>query len=209
MLSRPILVISGPSGVGKGSIIQHILNNFPTKVSLSVSQTSREPRKGEINGIHYKFIGKDMSKHLSCIELEKQFLEYTSVHGNFYGTSYDEISRIHKERKLCILDIDSHGVKQIKSSKHFQNCDNVSYVIKYLFIAPPSMSELERRLRGRATENENQIITRLKNAQIELNYGNKDNYDKIIVNNNLDLALKETVDCIDGWFPFLSLGNKV
>ena len=209
MISRSILVISGPSGVGKGSIIQHILNKFPTKVSLSVSQTSREPRKGEINGIHYNFIGKDMSKVLSHIELEKQFLEYTSVHGNFYGTSYDEISRIHKEGTLCILDIDSHGVKQIKSSKHFQNCNELSYVIKYLFIAPPSMSELEKRLRGRATENENQIITRLKNAQIELNYGTKENYDKIIVNHDLDSALKETINCVDGWYPHLSLGRMV
>lgn len=203
MISKSCLVICGPSGVGKGTILSSILHQFPSKVGLSVSQTNRLPRKGEVHGIHYDFITNDMSAELDPSELKKRFLEYTLIHGNFYGTSYDAIHKIHNEGKLCVLDIDSHGVKQIKTSEYLIN--QLACNIKYLFIAPPSMLELELRLRGRGTENEKQIQTRLRNAQIELAYGTKENFDKIIVNDKLENAVQETIDSINIWFPSLSL----
>ena len=92
-----------------------------------------------MHGFHYDFINSDTIEHLSHDELKQQFIEYTRIHGNFYGTSLESIKKIHDSGKLCLLDIDAHGVKQIKQS-HIQ--------CRYIFIAPPSFEELETRLRG-------------------------------------------------------------
>lgn len=205
------LIIAGPSGVGKGTLIQSLLTTFPDKIALSVSQTTRAPRQGEINGYHYEFISPSTLTGLSDIELKQRYMEYTHVHGNFYGTSKDAMLRIHKEGKLCILDIDSNGVRQVKDilDQKKPPLDNSAAsddeICKFLFIAPPSFDDLERRLRGRGTENEQQIQTRLKNAVKEMDYGTNNNFDKILLNENFDVLRQDCLKTLNLWFPHLQL----
>lgn len=206
------LVIAGPSGVGKGTLIQSLLTTFPDKIALSVSQTTRAPRQGEINGFHYQFISPSEVAGVNEEELKQRFMEYTYVHGNFYGTSKDAMSRIHKEGKLCVLDIDSNGVRQVKEIRRnrqkkpsLRAQSDEDGICKYLFIAPPSYEDLERRLRGRGTETEQQIQTRLKNAAKEMDYGTADNFDKVLVNENFEVMRQECIKTLNLWFPHLGL----
>jgi guanylate kinase len=206
------LVIAGPSGVGKGTLIQSLLTSFPDKIALSVSQTTRPPRQGEVNGYHYEFISPSLVAGLTDLELKQQFMEYTYVHGNFYGTSKDAMSRIHNQGKLCILDIDSNGVKQMKDIRTTNEMKRTSpgeeEICKFMFIAPPSFEDLERRLRGRGTETEQQIQTRLKNAIKELDYGTEENFDKILVNENVEVTRQECIGMLSLWFPHLELTSR-
>ncbi|KAK1930997.1 Guanylate kinase 1 [Phytophthora citrophthora] len=128
------IVIAGPSGVGKGTLINLLLEKFPHTFSFSVSHTTRGPREGEVNGVAYHFTPKD--KVLKEIEAGL-FLEHAEVHGNVYDTSKRAVQDVQEKGKICILDIDIQGVQQVKKS---------GIEAKYLFIAPPSMDDLEKRL---------------------------------------------------------------
>jgi guanylate kinase len=194
------LVICGPSGVGKGTLIQFIIDKYPNRIGLSVSQTTRKPRPGEIHGYHYNFIKLEEILNMSEDELKKTYLEYTRVHGNFYGTRMDSISKIHNDGKLCIFEIDSYGVKQVKQKSHL-SC-------KYIFIAPPYKEKLEERLRDRGTETEEQIQIRLKNALTELSYGTSKNFDYILVNREIKQATEEFENVLHQWYPYLNLVNE-
>jgi len=180
------IVITGPSGVGKGTLIDRLLKERPDKFGFSVSHTTRQPRSGEIDGKHYHFTSKEqMEKAIA----EGKFVESANVHGNFYGTSKQAVECVQNEGKVCILDIDVQGCESVKKS---------TLKPKYIFVAPPSMEALEKRLRGRGTETEEKIQTRLKNATGEMNYTKRDKFfDKIIVNDNLDTAFKELRAWID------------
>jgi len=169
------VVIAGPSGVGKGTLIQKLLADFPEKFGFSVSHTSRKPRNGESHGIQYYFSTvEDMSKEIA----EGKFVEHANVHGNFYGTSKAAVETVMNQNKICILDIDVQGCEQVKKS---------SIKARYLFIVPPSPEELERRLRGRGSEAEESIQRRLTNARKELEYSSKTGFfDLILVNDDLD-----------------------
>jgi guanylate kinase len=114
------------------------------------------------------------------------FIEYANVHGNLYGTSRKAVEFVQTQGRLCILDVDVQGVKQIKES---------NFLSQYIFIAPPSIQSLEQRLRQRGTENEDQVKLRLKNAKLELDYGYTDgNFDEIIVNENLSDSVERVSD---------------
>jgi len=130
------LVIAGPSGAGKGTIISKLMEKYPKRFGFSVSHTSRAPRPEEKDGVHYHFTTmEEIDKGIA----KGDFVECAEVHGNKYGTSNMSILKVKSEGKIPILDIDIQGVQRVKGS---------TLTCKYVFINPPSMEELEKRLRG-------------------------------------------------------------
>ncbi|XP_076884437.1 guanylate kinase 2-like [Bidens hawaiensis] len=170
---RPI-VISGPSGVGKGTLINMLMKDFPTMFGFSVSHTTRAPRPKEQDGVHYHFTNKTVMED----EIKAgKFLEYASVHGNLYGTSVEAVEVVADSGKRCILDIDVQGARSVRASP---------LEAVFVFICPPSFEELEKRLRARGTETEELIQKRLNNAKAELEQGTSSNlFDHILVNDDL------------------------
>ena len=183
------LVICGPSGVGKGTIIGSILKKFNDKVALSVSHTTRNPREGESNGIHYHFVTEDVM--LKGIK-DNLFLEHAKVHNHLYGTSRTSIDTIIESKRIPILDVDTLGVLSIKKKKFPAN---------YVFIRPPSIEVLERRLRYRGTESEPQLLLRLANAKREMDYGTEKNFDLVLENDKLDDTVKNLHTVMSTWYP--------
>lgn len=174
--TRP-LIISGPSGVGKGTLCNLLLSRHPRLFATTVSHTTRAPRPGETPGREYHFVN-----HVDFQSLVDSgaFVEHAQFGGNHYGTSKDTIQTILKQGQVPVLDIEMEGVKQIKASH---------LAARYLFIAPPSMEILETRLRTRGTEKEESIQKRLAQAQHEMAYAATDGaHDAIIVNDDLERA---------------------
>ncbi|ROW06805.1 hypothetical protein VMCG_04126 [Cytospora schulzeri] len=181
---RP-LIISGPSGVGKGTLFKKLFAQHPDTFTLSVSHTTRSPRTGEQDGVDYHFV-----THAGFEELIAQdgFVEHAQFGGNRYGTSKSTIREQGEKGKVVLLDIEMEGVKQIKAS---------GIPARFVFVAPPSEEELERRLRGRGTEKEESIQKRLAQAKLELQYSKVPGvHDIIIVNDDLDKAYKELEDFV-------------
>ncbi|TPX11887.1 uncharacterized protein E0L32_007385 [Thyridium curvatum] len=181
---RP-LVISGPSGVGKGTLYKMLFDRHPETFTLSVSHTTRAPRPGESDGVHYHFVSMEDFESL----IGKQgFVEHAKFGGNRYGTSKMTIEEQGAKGRVVVLDIEMEGVKQIKQS---------TMSARYIFIAPPSEEELEKRLRGRGTEKEQSIQNRLQQAKLELEYAKTPGvHEKIIVNDDLEKAYKELEDFV-------------
>lgn len=174
-----LIVLSAPSGCGKSTIIKEIIDDEQLKLSFSISVTSRKPREGEKNGVHYYFISDE--EFLQLID-EDKFIEWEEVYaGTHYGTLISELSRVAAEGRNLILDIDVKGGINVK--KRFKQ-DVLS-----IFIMPPSIEELEKRLRGRATDSEDVIRKRLAKAEYEIGFANL--YDKVIVNDNLSEAVED------------------
>lgn len=192
-LPQPV-VFCGPSGVGKGTLIDLLMKKHSgDKFGFSVSHTTRKPREGEVDGKHYHFTTVDAIKKEIA---DGKFIEYAEVHGNYYGTSVAAVEAVQKDGKICILDIDIQGVMKVKES---------SLSPKYLFISPPSMEALEKRLRGRGTETEEAIKKRLGNASKEMEYGQTEgNFDKIYVNEDLEETFAGLAKDFETWYPHLS-----
>jgi len=163
-----LFIISGPSGVGKGTLCKAIkdLGNLV----FSVSCTTRPSREGEIDGVHYKFLS--LEEFNAKLEMSL-FLEHASVHGNMYGTLYSDVESALESGSDVILEIDVQGAFQVKSK---MKCISV-------FILPPSIEELGNRLRGRGTDNNEKIELRLKNAEYEISRSGE--FDHCIVNDSL------------------------
>lgn len=176
-----LFVISAPSGAGKTTLCQKLREIVPD-VKFSVSYTTRKPRAGEVDGVHYSFVDEDEFRSMIA---EGEFVEWAQVHGNFYGTSKRRIEVMINEGFDVILDIDVQGGRQIK--EHFP--DSV-----LIFVLPPSMDELKKRLTGRMSDAEDVIKKRLKNAADEIR--EYKNYDYVIINDNFDDALEEIVAII-------------
>lgn len=181
---RP-LVLCGPSGSGKSTLIKRLFEEFPDTFGFSVSHTTRLPRAGEQDGKHYYFISKDeMQRKID----EGEFLESATFSDNLYGTSKRAVEDVQRAGKVCVLDIDIQGVKQIKGS----TLDPL-----YVFIKPPSISELERRLKGRKTETDDSLQRRLSVARTEIEYGESPgNFHVVIENHNVNKAYQTLRDFI-------------
>ena len=177
-----LMAVSGPAGVGKGTIVKTIIQRREDVVE-SVSCTTREPREGEIDGKHYFFISKE--EFLRRIK-EKDFLEYDEHFGNYYGTPRSFVEKT-LETKSIILEIDVVGALNVK--KEFPE-------LVLVMIAPPSIEELKRRLIGRGSESEESLKIRL--ARLEFELAQKDKYDYFIVNDDLETAIAEVEKIIDG-----------
>ncbi|HIS82658.1 TPA: guanylate kinase [Candidatus Scatenecus faecavium] len=182
-MNKKLFVLSGSSGVGKGTVLKGFLDKNPNFM-LSISCTTRKPRQGEVDGVNYFFISKDDFKN--CIENDK-FLEWAEFAGNFYGTKKKYINQCLQEGKDIILEIDTQGALQVKK----QMPEAV-----LIFICPPSYETLESRLRGRHTEDEETIQKRLEQVKVELERAEK--FDYKIVNDNLEDAINELSRVIFG-----------
>lgn len=176
MMSKGILiVVSAPSGCGKGTILAEILKS--DEFYYSVSATTRQPREGETDGVNYHFLQKDQFENL--IENDGM-LEYAQYCGNYYGTPRDKVFQKLDEGKNVILEIEVQGAMQIK-----KKCPDAVFI----FIAPPSVQELKRRLEKRGTESAEIINQRVSEAAHEISFAHE--YDYIIVNGELDKAVED------------------
>ena len=176
-----LMAVSGPAGVGKGTIVKTIIAKRDDVVE-SVSCTTRKPRAGEIDGKHYFFLSKE--EFLRRIE-EKDFLEYDEHFGNYYGTPRSFVEETLKTKSV-ILEIDVVGSLNVK--KEFPE-------LVLVMIAPPSVEELKRRLIGRGSEDEESLKTRL--ARLDYELAQRDKYDYYIVNDDLDTAIAEVEAILD------------
>ena len=191
--TQPV-VLCGPSGVGKSTLIKRLFADEPDSFGFSVSHTTRSPRQGETEGVSYHYVTREKFEKL--IE-EGAFLEYAQFGGNYYGTSAKAVKDVSEpdaktgKQKRALLDIDTQGVKLIKA--------NHAYLHPlFIFIAPPSIGDLRKRLEGRGTETDDSITKRLAMAASELEYARKGNHDVIVLNDDVDRAYKVFKAAIDG-----------
>lgn len=181
MSKGTLFVVTGPSGAGKGTVLGKVLKQID-KVYYSVSATTRESRPGEIDGVHYYFVSKDGFQEMID---NKQLLEYASYAGNYYGTPTQPVDFHLNSGEDVILEIELQGAMQIKDRRK----DAI-----FIFIAPPSLEELESRLRGRGTEDEEHVIMRLEKAKLECAAAKEFNH--IVVNDVVDAAVEKMIKII-------------
>ena len=175
---KKIILITAPSGSGKTSIVNHLMKKFP-QLSFSVSATTRQPRRGEQNGVDYYFISQ--AEFREKIH-DKEFLEWEMVYeGKYYGTLKSDIERIWKENKIPVLDIDVQG------AIHVQQQYPVNTIA--IFIQPPSTEELKRRLKLRGSETDQSLQARLNKSGYEMTF--KKHFENIIINEKFENACKE------------------
>ncbi|HOH89276.1 MAG TPA: guanylate kinase [Bacillota bacterium] len=176
-----LIVIAGPSGAGKGTICRELLRNYGKNLELSISVTTRKPRDGEAEGVHYFF--RDMEEFFRMVE-NGELIEFAKVHDNYYGTPKKYVMEKLEEGKNVILEIDVQGAMNVK--KIFNEA-------VLIFVIPPTFADLKKRIEGRGTETQNDICKRLKNAYDEISHAV--NYDYIIVNDDIKDAA-EKINCI-------------
>jgi len=182
--SNKIIIITAPSGSGKTSITKHLLKTFPDKLSFSISATTRQKREYERDGVDYYFITvddfKEKIQHNSFIEWEMVY------EGKYYGTLKSEIHRIWKEEKTPLLDIDVQGAVHLQQ-EHPEGTLSI-------FIEPPSVDELKKRLLSRGTETPETLSVRVSKSTYELTF--KHHFNNVIVNDNLEKACKEAEEIV-------------
>ena len=171
-----IFVVSAPSGAGKSSLVNAVCE-IDSNIKLSISHTTRSQRSGEVDGVDYHFT--DVSTFQQMIN-NNEFIEYAKVYDNYYGTNKNTISNFIQQGYKVILEIDHQGALQIKK---------LIPEAVLIYIKPPSISELERRLRGRNTDNEETITKRLSQANLDMSYAKY--FDKIIINDDFIITVKK------------------
>lgn len=172
-----VLVLSGPSGAGKSSLVNKIIDDIG-ECYFSISTTTRPIREGEVNGVHYHFVDEEEFK--KDIE-EDYFLEYAVVHGNYYGTSIKPVKKALEEGKLVLFDIDVQGNHAINN--------RLGDITTSVFITPPTLSELKRRLENRSTDAQEVIERRVQMAKREIQRVAE--YDFLVINDDLEKAAEK------------------
>lgn len=186
-----LVVVSAPSGAGKSTLCNRLVERFPG-MTYSVSCTTRAPRGDEQDGVHYHFLSRD--EFLRRAD-DGEFLEYAEVHGNFYGTLKSTVRDALETGHDLLMDIDVQGAAQIRDAcAALSEDDPLRKRFVDVFIAPPSFEELERRLRDRATDCDEVIAKRLRNAEEEM--AQRDAYAHCLINDRLDEALEQFVHII-------------
>lgn len=179
MTNNKLIIIAAPSGAGKTSVTKHLLKAFPSQLVFSISCATRPPRNHEKHGVDYYFISADEFKRRID---QKEFAEWEMVYeGKYYGTLKRELERIWKQGKAPLLDVDVQGGINIQQQYPEQSLS--------LFIEPPSMEELEKRLKKRGTETPDSLKARIEKASFEMTF--KDRFDHIIVNDELERTCKD------------------
>ena len=168
-----LLIVCGPSGVGKTSLCEELLEQFD-RLQFSVSYTTRQPREDEVDGEDYHFVGEETFRQMREGD---EFAEWARVHGNFYGTSFEVIRRAWERGEDLLFDIDYQGARQLQ--EHFPQSSGV-------LVIPPDMETLAERLRGRGSETEADFERRMENARREL--AQYELFDYIVENDDFDLA---------------------
>jgi guanylate kinase len=180
--NRLLIVFSGPSGTGKSTLIQGLLKPFP-ELSFTVSCTTRAIRRGEVEGRDYHYLStEEFQRRIDAGE----FVEWEALHENRYGTPWSELQRLWDIRRVPLLDIDVMGALNVK---------RMEPGARLIFIAPPSLLELERRLRARGTETEQQIRIRLARAEREMAMSAQ--FDHVVVNDDLLTAGRELTEILN------------
>jgi guanylate kinase len=175
-MSGNLFIVSAPSGAGKSSLVKALLNQ-DASIRLSVSCTTRAPRPGEIDGVHYHFISRENFQ----VRLgQSEFLESAEVYGNFYGTSQRWIEEEMAAGRDILLEIDWQGAAQVRK---------LIPAVKSIFILPPSLSELQRRLDGRGTDSAEIIANRMAAAQEDISHALE--FDYLVINDQFDDALSD------------------
>jgi guanylate kinase len=177
-MSRPVVFV-GPSGIGKNTIITHLMELYPGRFAFSVSHTTRAPREGEVDGVNYHFVTREKFEQDAA---NKKFLEHAEVHGNYYGTSFEAIRAVERSGKTCVIDVNIDGAIAVAKSRL------KPFII---FLRPESIPALERRLRARGTESEESIRKRMATATEEMKRfeENKSIWNLVIVNDRMDKTL--------------------
>ncbi|HVX26791.1 MAG TPA: guanylate kinase [Parafilimonas sp.] len=177
--NNKLIIITAPSGAGKTSVTKYLLSKIPA-LAFSISATTRKPRSNEVDGVDYYFITENEFHDKILVN---EFIEWEMVYeGKYYGTFKNELNRIWKENKTPLLDIDVKGAIHV----HEQFNDNCLTI----FIEPPSVEELKKRLQSRGTESLESLQTRLNKAIFELSF--KHQFNKIVINDDLERACNET-----------------
>ncbi|MCQ2794510.1 MAG: guanylate kinase [Bacilli bacterium] len=174
-----LVIIAGPSGVGKGTVRKEVMHDRTLNLVFSISLTTRPKRVGEKNGVDYHFVSR--KDFLAAIK-NHDLLEYNQYVGHYYGTSKSQIEKVRRQGKNVMLEIDVNGAKNVK--KAFPASEVLSF-----FIVPPSLKELAKRIKGRSTENASTIKKRLAKARVELKLKNR--FDYVVINDKVDRAAKE------------------
>lgn len=185
--SLDAVVFSGPSGVGKGTLIKKIRDMHPTKFAFSVSHTTRDRREGEVDGVHYHFVKRDVMEKM--IE-NGEFLEACNVHGNLYGTSKAALQSVSDSGKIAIIEMDVQGAQKLKKQQGDLN-------FYYIFISADE-NELERRLTARGTDDAERIKTRMTTAKSENEFINENPnfYDQVVVNDDLEATANKIINLL-------------
>ena len=175
-----VFILSGPSGVGKTTVWDEIRSKHPDRIEKIVTTTTRAPRAGEIHGTHYYFLSK--AEFEAKIE-RSEMIEFALVHGNYYGSTVDELERIVSHGRHPLYIVDPQGMAHLKPE-----LTRRGYGVSTVFLLPPSIDVLKERLRGRGTEDDSALSIRLANALVEMEEQNF--YDHKIVNDSLENAVE-------------------
>ena len=178
---KKLIIITGPSGVGKGTVVKELLDRNKD-IWLSISATTRNPRVGENDGLNYYFISEERFKDMID---KKEFLEWAQFAGNYYGTPLSTVNEKIEKGFIVLLEIEVEGAKQIKEK--FPESSSI-------FLLPPSKEELEKRIRNRGTEKEEAIDRRLSRANYEI--ASSDQFDFVLTNHDVDETVKEVFKII-------------
>jgi guanylate kinase len=180
------IVMCGPSGVGKGTLIKALLEKQGEHFAFSVSHTSRAPRPGEVDGINYHYSSAEEMREM---EARGEFLELCDVHGNLYGTSLSALDAVRASGKTPLIEIDYKGAQKVKA----QNAGDKWGRFVYVFVAPPSVETLRSRIVGRDGADEKKLLVRLATAQSEMDFLNRsmEFFDDVIVNDDFDDAFSQ------------------